>query len=149
LDSFLNSALNIEYVYMILTGLNAFIDNFEKRASEIENSNNRVSVLNMENTSDFAVLQFKNVKIKNQSKWHVGRAGSSSSNTSFMNLTNQLQSRDVSEIQLGMVIHSDETSVNSSSNKNSVSPNELDFINLNSDAPSTRKTSNGAPRHSL
>ena len=50
---------------MILTGLNAFIDNFEKRASEIENSNNRVSVLNMENTSDFAVLQFKNVKIKN------------------------------------------------------------------------------------
>ena len=32
---------------MILTGLNAFIDNFEKRASEIENSNNRVSVLNM------------------------------------------------------------------------------------------------------
>jgi len=65
LDSFLNSALNIEYVYMILTGLNAFIDNFEKRASEIENSNNRVSVLNMENTSDFAVLQFKNVKIKN------------------------------------------------------------------------------------
>jgi hypothetical protein len=58
LDSFLNSALNIEYVYMILTGLNAFIDNFERRASENEYSNNKVSVLNMENTSDFAIMQF-------------------------------------------------------------------------------------------
>lgn len=56
---------------MILTGINAFIDNSEKGGDD---TNNRVSVLNMINRTDFSVLQFRNLTIKDKQKWHVGRA---------------------------------------------------------------------------
>jgi hypothetical protein len=44
---------------------------------------------------------------------------------------------------MGKILASNETSINTSSNKNSVSPNELDYINIEmfSGDPSTRKTS--------
>ena len=65
---------------MILTGINKFIDNFEKST---DYSTGRTSVLTMENTSDYIVIQFKDIKIGDTQKWHVGRE--SALRSTFMN----------------------------------------------------------------
>ena len=61
LDSFLNSALNIEYVYCILLGINTHFEQLQNDCRIVIHSNDKISK-----------IVFQNIKVKDQSRWNVG-----------------------------------------------------------------------------
>ena len=103
LDSFLNSAMNIEYVYLILLGINTYIEQQEKY--------DKICIVNKNNMSK---IKFERVNIRNSRKWNVNDASDIEMST-FIDLERK------TDLTMGnnsiKAEFSNNTSVNNSSDK--------------------------------
>lgn len=73
LDSFLNSAMNIEYVYLILLGINTYLGKSEEEAF--------AKILYIDAARKTTKITFDKVEIRSVHKWDV-KSGSFSKQTS-------------------------------------------------------------------
>ena len=69
LCSFLNSAVNIEFVYLILVGINKFMDNYNSQT--FLNYTKRKDVLKIDKNQELTKVTMVNVEFKNQNLWNV------------------------------------------------------------------------------
>ena len=69
LCSFLNSAVNIEFVYLILVGINKFMDNYN--SSNFLNYTKKEDVLKISKNKELTKVVMMNVEFKDQHLWNV------------------------------------------------------------------------------
>jgi hypothetical protein len=80
LCSFLNSAVNIEFVYLILVGINKFMDNYNSET--FLNYTKRKDVLKIDKNQELTKVTMVNVEFKNQNLWNVDQSSRASSHLS-------------------------------------------------------------------
>lgn len=73
LCAFANSAMNIEFVYLILLGINNFMDSRETRKNSYQRNDiqQKASKLKIENHGKSTRITFCDIKVKDIDKWNV------------------------------------------------------------------------------
>ena len=80
LCSFINSAVNIEFVYLILVGINKFMDNYN--SENFLNYTKREDKLKISKNKELTKVTMMNVEFKDQHLWNVDQSSRADSKNS-------------------------------------------------------------------